>query len=372
MKDEDTRLSTDHGSTDIPESFRLATYSYELPPELIAQKPSLERDQSRLLLLNRRTGAIAHHLFSELPGLLKPSDVLVLNETRVIPAFLQGKKVTGGHVELLVTDPGGMFGTGELQAVRTCITRSSKPVKPGSKILLENGIELECIDAMGPGRIQVRFPVPESMFLNFLEEHGKPPLPPYIHAAQRDETLDRCRYQTIYGRVAGSVAAPTAGLHFSEKLLKELEYIGIQIARIILHVGPGTFLPVRTPDVRLHTMESEYFDISDETARTVSRAAREGRRVIAVGSTSTRALETAVSDDCHLSPGKGKTSLFILPGYQFKIVKGIITNFHLPESTLLMLVCALGGTSRVLSAYRQAIDHRYRFYSYGDASLIIE
>ncbi|AFM26325.1 tRNA preQ1(34) S-adenosylmethionine ribosyltransferase-isomerase QueA [Desulfomonile tiedjei] len=372
MMDENTALYTDDASMDIPESFRLATYSYELPPDLIAQKPSPERDRSRLLHLNRRTGAVAHHLFAELPGLLRPSDVLVLNETKVIPAFLQGKKTTGGRVELLVTDPGEMFGPGEFHAVRTCITKSSKPIKPGSRILVGNGVELECIHAVGPGRIQVRFPVTESMLLNFLEEHGKPPLPPYIHTAKRDEALDRCRYQTIYGRVAGSVAAPTAGLHFSEKLLKELEGMGILVARIILHVGPGTFLPVRTQDVRLHTMESEYFEISDETARNITRAAREGRRVIAVGSTSTRALETAVSEDCHICPGKGKTSLFILPGYRFKIVKGIITNFHLPESTLLMLVCALGGTDRVLSAYRQAVHQKYRFYSYGDASLIAE
>jgi S-adenosylmethionine:tRNA ribosyltransferase-isomerase len=364
--------ATNPETSEIPEAFRLSTYSYELPRELIAQHPSEIRDQSRLLTLNRRTGEILHRVFKDLPSLLSPTDILVINQTKVIPALLICRKPTGGRVELLVTDPAAGGQDKDAAASRICLVKSSKPVRPGMKLILVGGSELVCEERIAPGRIRVTFPEPEEGLLSFLERYGRPPLPAYIGSENRDLSSDHLRYQTIYSKIAGSVAAPTAGLHFTDKLIEELEQKGITIARIVLHVGPGTFMPVRTNDVRLHSIEPEYFDISDSTAECITRGRRNGRRIIAVGSTSTRALETAASEDGEVRASRGRTGLFILPGYRFKIVNGIVTNFHLPESTLLMLICALGGTDRVMSAYRAAVNQRYRFYSYGDASLIID
>ncbi|MBI5252017.1 MAG: tRNA preQ1(34) S-adenosylmethionine ribosyltransferase-isomerase QueA [Desulfomonile tiedjei] len=358
---------------EIPEQYRLSTYTYDLPRELIAQRPAEIRDQSRLLVLNRRTGELLHRVFRDLPELLRPSDILVINQTKVIPASLICRKPSGGRVELLVVDPAAGDPDKDAPASRVCLVKSSKPLRPGTRISMEDGPELLCKEFVAPGRVRMLFPeTTEDRFLAFLERHGRPPLPAYIGADSRDQDLDRRRYQTIYGRVAGSVAAPTAGLHFTDKLIEELEEIGITIARIVLHVGPGTFMPVRTQDVRLHSIEAEYFDISEHTAACVSRGHKEGRRVIAVGTTSTRALETATSETGDVRGQRGKTDLFIIPGYRFKIVRGIVTNFHLPESTLLMLTCALGGTQRVMTAYHTAVNQRYRFYSYGDACLIID
>lgn len=359
-------------SDEIPEQFRLSSYTYHLPRELIAQSPSEIRDQSRLLVLNRLTGEIQHRVFHDLPSLLRPSDILVLNETKVVPASLVCRKPTGGRVELLVADPAAGCPDKDSLASRICLVKSSKPVRPGTRIAVENGPEIVCQEAVAPGRVRLLFPVAENGFLEFLEQYGRPPLPAYIGAENRDPGKDRLRYQTIFGKVSGSVAAPTAGLHFTDKLIRELEEKDITITRIVLHVGPGTFMPVRVKDVRLHGMELEYFDISEETASCISRGHKEGRRVVAVGSTSTRAIETAVSEDGEVRACRGKTGLFIIPGYRFKIIDGIITNFHLPESTLLMLVCALGGTGRVMTAYQAAVEKRYRFYSYGDACLIID
>lgn len=370
-RDEPARANTVE-SPKIPERFRLSTYTYDLPRELIAQRPSQVRDQSRLLALNRRTGEIRHHVFQDLPSLLQPSDILVLNETKVIPALLLCRKPSGGRVELLVVDPAGEGPPHGGLASRICLVKSSKPVKPGTKVIVENGPELICADVVGQGRVRMIFPEPENRFLSFLEQYGRPPLPPYIASQNREQDVDRIRYQTIYGKVSGSVAAPTAGLHFTNELIGELEQNGITITRIVLHVGPGTFMPVRTPDVRLHAIDPEYFEIPEAAAACISRGRREGRRVIAVGSTSTRAIEASATDDGVLCEGRGKTGLFIIPGYRFKIIDGIVTNFHLPESTLLMLVCALGGTARVMTAYRAAIEQRYRFYSYGDACLIFD
>jgi S-adenosylmethionine:tRNA ribosyltransferase-isomerase len=237
--------------------------------------------------------------------------------------------------------------------------------------LLDNGPELTAEDTIAPGRVRIVFPVPEKSFLDFLETYGSPPLPPYISTANRNRDRDRSRYQTVYARIAGSVAAPTAGLHFTEELLHDLSLKGIETARILLHVGPGTFIPVRDEDVRAHRMEPEFYEIPDQAARTIQRARDEKRRVIAVGTTTVRALESAAAHG-KLAPGRGETNLFIKPGYSFKVIDGLVTNFHLPGSTLLMLVCAFAGIDFVMKGYERAVQDGYRFYSYGDACLILD
>ncbi|MBI4963952.1 MAG: tRNA preQ1(34) S-adenosylmethionine ribosyltransferase-isomerase QueA [Desulfomonile tiedjei] len=356
----------------IPAPYRLSTYRYQLPDNLIAQEPSRVRDASRLMVLHRNTGEVRHHSFRELPDLLLPSDLLVINETRVTPAALFGRKPSGGRVELLVLDPANRcnksYSNGS--ACRECLTRSSKPIKPETRISLDNGPELTAAETVSPGRVQMIFPVPEEGLLGFLEKYGSPPLPPYISTDSRDLDRDRSRYQTVYARIAGSVAAPTAGLHFTENLLHDLSLKGIRVVPIILHVGPGTFVPVRNEDIRLHRMEPEFYEIPDQTAEAIQKALHEDRRVIAVGTTTVRALESAAALG-KLPPGKGATELFLKPGYTFKAVQGLVTNFHLPGSTLLMLVCAFGGTEFVMSAYEEAVREEYRFYSYGDACLIV-
>jgi S-adenosylmethionine:tRNA ribosyltransferase-isomerase len=362
---------SDHGF--IPSTSRLSTYQYQLPEKLIAQEPSRIRDESRLMVLHRNTGEVRHHFFRELPYLLLPSDLLAVNETRVTPAALFGLKPSGGRVELLVLDPANRLEKSDPDspASRVCLTRSSKPVRPGTTILLDNGPELTAGETVSPGRVRMVFPVPEDGLLGFLERYGSPPLPPYISAENRDRDRDRSRYQTVYAKTAGSVAAPTAGLHFTEGLLHDLSRKGIQIARIILHVGPGTFIPVRGQDIRLHKMEPEFYEIPEQAAESIRRAVNEKRRVIAVGTTAVRALESA-SAKGELTPQTGETDLFIKPGYSFKLVEGLVTNFHLPGSTLLMLACAFGGTDFVMSAYDEAVREGYRFYSYGDACLMLD
>lgn len=357
----------------IPPAFRLSTYRFPLPSKLIAQRPAARRDESRLLALNRKTGSVSHHRFKDLPSLLQPSDVLVINETRVMPALLLGRKPSGGKVELLVLDPAPMP-DGDCPheaAVRVCMYRSSKPLRRDAIIEVPGGTTLFVEETVAPGRVKVRFPVSEIDFPGFLGTYGKTPLPPYIDPKDRDVNADRIRYQTVYSRVAGSVAAPTAGLHFTDEVLAELEKRGIGIARILLHVGPGTFVPVRTEDIRLHAMESECYEIPDEAADFIHKARSERRRIIAVGTTSVRALESAAAPDGSIRSGKSTTRLFITPGVKFKIVEGMVTNFHLPGSTLLMLVCAFGGTVPVLAAYETAVEMSYRFYSFGDSCLII-
>jgi S-adenosylmethionine:tRNA ribosyltransferase-isomerase len=366
--------SRGHRHTNIPAHFRLGTYTYELPPELIAQEPAQVRDQSRLLALSKSTGEFRHHSFRDLPSLLFPSDLLVINETKVTPASLIGRKPTGGRVELLVLDPAVMqLGTRRNDcAIRTCLVRTSKRLRQGAVIQIVDGPEIAVEENTGPGRVLVRFPVPEDEFLTFLNHYGRPPLPPYIRAEDRATSDDRERYQTIYAKIAGSVAAPTAGLHFTEELMEELQEKGVNIARILLQVGPGTFTPVRDEDIRLHQMESEFYQISTEAADSIANAYQEGRRVIAVGTTTVRALESAAAEKGVVRPGKGQTGLFIMPGHSFKVVRGLVTNFHLPGSTLLMLVCALGGIGPVMNAYKEAVKEKYRFYSYGDACLVLD
>ncbi|MFC1835252.1 tRNA preQ1(34) S-adenosylmethionine ribosyltransferase-isomerase QueA [Thermodesulfobacteriota bacterium] len=356
-----------------PDYTRLSTYDYELPRELIAQEPAGRRDESRLLFVRKSTGEINHHLFRDLPSLLDPSDLLIINETKVTPVSLTGYKPSGGRVDLLVVDPHTPLDaeSGHSPVSRICLVRASKPLQPGVIVSLIGGPRLTVEGPVSPGRYRMGFPVIEADFQEFLQSHGRPPLPPYIKRDRGTSEEDRERYQTVYARIEGSVAAPTAGLHFTSGLLDELHGRGIQTARIILHVGPGTFTPVRHEDIRSHRMESEYYEISEETAEAINGARSANRRVIAVGTTSVRALESAATGDKRVEAKNGGTDLFVTPGYEFKVVGGLVTNFHLPRSTLLMLVSAFCGIEVIMGAYHEAIREEYRFYSYGDACLIL-
>lgn len=333
---------------------------FHLPPELIAQTPAEKRDASRLMRLDRKTGETAHYIFHDLPDLLRQGDCLVLNDTRVLPARLLGRRTTGGAVELvLLRDLGG--GRWE------CLSRPGKKTRPGARLVFGDGeIEAEVEDVLEGGNRLVRFEY-EGIFLEVLEKLGKMPLPPYI----TQELEDSERYQTVYSRVPGSAAAPTAGLHFTEELLDRLREKGIIITAITLHVGLGTFRPVKTENIEDHVMHAEYCEISQEAADTINAARAAGGRIIAVGTTSCRTLESRAEEDGTVRPYAGFTNCFIYPGYQFKCIDGLITNFHLPESTLIMLVSALAGRENILRAYAEAVEKRYRFFSFGDAMLII-
>ncbi len=357
---------------EIPDKFRLSTYSYYLPPELIAHQPVDCRDHSRLLVIDRTTGKLRHNRFFELPSFLDESDVVVINDTQVIPAALNGKKLSGGKVQMLVLDPASKdSGRGDADCTdKICLFRTSGRLKPGSIILLPDGLELLVLELIAPGRALVRFPVPTSEFQQFLQRVGSTPLPPYIKQVQGDEAKNCKRYQTIYSKVPGSVAAPTAGLHFSSQILEKLTKKGIDVVKITLHVGPGTFMPIRNNDIRLHKMEPESYSISETVSTFLEKCISSKRRIVAVGSTSMRALESSFSED-RFKKVVGYSDLFVIPGYKFKVVQGMITNFHLPESTLLALVCAFAGIDNVIQAYKVAVSENYRFYSYGDACLII-
>ena len=331
----------------------LADFDYPLPPELIAQHPASERSASRLLHLDGRTGAIEDRMFRDVVDLLDEGDVLVVNDTRVIKARLHGRKDSGGEVEVLVERV--------LDAHRAlAMVRASKTPKAGRRLLLNGGVEAEVL-----GRhdefFELRF---EDNVLDTLARFGEVPLPPYItHAA---EAIDEGRYQTVYAKVPGAVAAPTAGLHFDEALLAALDAKGVRRAALTLHVGAGTFQPVRVEDVSRHVMHSEWYGISEETVEAIRGAKG---RVVAVGTTALRALESAAASG-ELSSGTGETRLFIVPGYRFRVVERLITNFHLPKSTLLMLVSAFAGVDNIRRAYAHAVAERYRFFSYGDAMLL--
>jgi S-adenosylmethionine:tRNA ribosyltransferase-isomerase len=359
----------------LNESNRIELYDYETPEDLIAQQPAPDRSESRLMRLRPTSGRLSHHLFSDLPGLLRAGDALVLNDTKVAQARLICFKEGGGRVELLALDPFSSSGESddEACAIRSCMVKSHKPLKAGMPIRIEDaGPVLTVVDEAKRGRARIKFPVPESQFPAFLERYGRPPLPPYIKGGERDKDYDRMRYQTVYARVPGAVAAPTAGLHFTAETLAALEAQGVEIVRIVLHVGPGTFTPIRVHDVSRHRMEAESFTLSETAAALLNRAVIEKRRIVAVGTSSVRALESSVSEDGFVAPGQGRTELFIRPGRQFRVIAGMITNFHLPRSTPLMMVCALAGRETILNAYSQAILLRYRFYSYGDACLILD
>jgi S-adenosylmethionine:tRNA ribosyltransferase-isomerase len=352
----------------IMAGMKTADFDYHLPPDLIAQQPAEQRDQSRMLVLDRATGKIEHSVFYDLPERLRAGDVLVVNNTRVIPARLLGRKAqTGGQVELLLI---------EEIAPNTwdVLMRARRRPKPGTNIAFGDGQLTAAVIKDGEmGRAVVRFEC-QGDFWNVLEKVGAPPLPPYIKrkgATESQRQADEQRYQTIYAREPGAVAAPTAGLHFSDNVLRALAQRGVRRAEITLHVGIGTFRPVEAEDVEKHVMEAERYCVPREAADAVCLARRESRRVVAVGTTVVRALETVADENGMIHEGGGRTSLFIRPGYKFRAVDALLTNFHLPRSTLLMLVCAFAGYEQVMRAYREAVERRYRFYSYGDCMLIL-
>lgn len=340
------------------EHLTTADFDYDLPEDRIAQVPASERDRSRLLVLHRSGGELQHRVFAEIGDFLAPGDLLVLNDTRVFPCRMAGRKRGGGRAEIFLLQEEG---TNCWRA----LMKGGVPV--GRTVSLAPGVEAEVIADIGDGVKRLRFRgVPDIRAL--LAEIGETPLPPYIRRPQLP--ADRERYQTVYAQREGAVAAPTAGLHFTRQLLDQLRNRGVETAVVTLHVGPGTFQPVRTGLISDHRMHPELYEVSGESAGRINRARARGDRVIAVGTTSVRALETAADDSGEVRPGKGSTSLFIVPGYRFRTVDGMITNFHLPRSTLLMLVGAFAGRARVLDAYRTAVAQGYRFYSYGDAMLI--
>ncbi|WP_040841212.1 tRNA preQ1(34) S-adenosylmethionine ribosyltransferase-isomerase QueA [Thiothrix nivea] len=334
---------------------QLSDFHYELPPELIASEPLAERTASRLLVLDRASGECHDGQFADILALLEPGDLLVFNDTRVIPARLLGQKASGGKVEVLVERI-----TGEHSVLAHI--RASKAPKAGTRLRLENALEAEVSGRQGD-LFEVRFLSPDPV-LALLERYGHIPLPPYIERA--DTPADRERYQTVYAQKPGAVAAPTAGLHFDSALLAALEAKGVQTAAVTLHVGAGTFQPVRVQDLSQHVMHAEYVEVSPQVCAAVAACKARGGRVVAVGTTSVRSLESAAQTGV-LQPFQGDTRLFITPGYTFKVVDAMITNFHLPESTLLMLVSAFAGYKNIMEAYQHAVRRKYRFFSYGDA-----
>ena len=330
-----------------------SAYAYDLPEELIAQKPVYPRDSSRLLYYDRLTDTVEHHVFRDIVDLLEPGDVMVVNDTRVIPARLFGYDAKGREYEVLLLK--------RLDSTHwETLLRPARKAKIGSQIVINEELKLT-IDSINPadGVRTVSFEY-KGVWEEILDRVGIVPLPPYI----REKLEDKSRYQTVYAKVDGSAAAPTAGLD-------RIKSKGVEIVEVLLHVGLGTFRPVKTDNILEHKMHSEYYKVSEEAAESVNRALREGRRVIAVGTTSVRTLESASLPDGTLVAGEGNTEIFIYPGYRFKVVKGLITNFHLPESTLIMLVSAFAGREKTLELYRTAVDMRYRFFSFGDAMLIL-
>ena len=339
----------------------LNEFDYDLPKELIAQDPLEDRSSSRLLVLDKRTGALEHRIFREIPELLRPGDCLVLNNTKVIPARLIGARESGGAVEVLLLKriPG------QKNSWETLV-KPGKKARIGTKIFFGDGLlSCEVTDIVEEGNRIVRFSY-DGIFEEILDQLGEVPLPPYI----THELKDKNRYQTVYAKYDGSAAAPTAGLHFTNELLETIREKGVDIAEITLHVGLGTFRPVKAETVEEHHMHSEFWQIDDEAAAKINAAKARGSRVIAVGTTSCRTLESAAKEDGTVEVGSGWTDIFIYPGYRFKCIDALITNFHLPKSTLVMLVSALAGREHILAAYEEAIRERYRFFSFGDAMFI--
>lgn len=341
---------------------RFSDFNYFLPPELIAQTPADQRDASRLMILKRRERSIEESVFSRIPDLFRPGDLLVLNNTRVIPARLQGNKESGGRIEVFLVrklaTPGQVW---------SCLLKVSKKPAPGSLIRLPRGMTARVVEKNGEDTWTLSFSPCEG-FDRWLEEQGNIPLPPYIRRAV--DPSDRARYQTVFARVAGAVAAPTAGLHFTGELLAELAARGVEIAPLTLHVGLGTFLPVRVEEVHEHRMHREQYCIPEETAAAVTERKKGQGRVIALGTTTARALEHAADSHGAVQAGEGEADIFIHPGYRFKVVDALITNFHLPCSTLLLLVAAFAGKEFLMHAYEEAVRRRFRFFSYGDAMFI--
>jgi S-adenosylmethionine:tRNA ribosyltransferase-isomerase len=349
--------------------FDIEEYDYNLPEELIAQVPSPDREASRLMVVERSCRSLTDCCFFQLPDLLRPGDLIVVNNTRVMPAKLIGRKESGGRIELLVLEQDERLAPGP--QARWCLIRASKRPKEGSCLFFENELT-GMVQALGSdGLAQILFRGPEPLDV-FMKASGLMPLPPYIKRKNGDPRtqIDRERYQTVYATRNGAVASPTAGLHFTETLMKRLRKAGIAVVEVTLHVGHGTFRPVRVKDIRDHALGEEAYIVEEETASAVNRAKREGRRIIAVGTTVVRVLETVVDSHGLVRAGQGKTDLLITPGFAFRAVDAMITNFHLPRSSLLFLVCAFAGKDIIREAYGRAVEKRYRFYSYGDAMLI--
>jgi S-adenosylmethionine:tRNA ribosyltransferase-isomerase len=339
---------------------RLSDFDYELPAELIAQHPAERRDASRVLSVDRGTGALGELTVAGIAALFRPGDLLVLNDTRVIPARLHGRKETGGAVEIFLVRR--LSGEAELWS---SLIKASKSPAPGTRLLLQDGV-VATVVARGEGEWQVLFEGSDD-FMAWLEQAGSMPLPPYIKREPKGEDLER--YQTVFAREKGAVAAPTAGLHFTEQLLRGIGERGVGIAPLTLHVGLGTFMPVRVEELSEHTMHRELYRIPEATVEAIRRTKERGGRVVALGTTTLRALEHAASLG-ELQSGEREADLFILPGYRFRVVDALFTNFHLPKSTLFMLVCAFAGKEPMLRAYGEAVRRRFRFFSYGDAMFI--
>lgn len=349
--------------------YSLSDYNYLLPPERIAQTPAVRRDGSRLMVLSRRSGAVAHCIFNDLLDYLEPPDVLVVNNTEVIPGRLMGRKTTGGKVDVLILDYAGGRTEGGRFVCR-CLVKAAKPPRPGAELFFDGGLQASVIEG-GAGIFTLAFDC-DGSFEDYLYRIGQVPLPPYIRRdAGYPPPDDRSHYQTVYADQKGAVAAPTAGLHFSRELLAGIHARGVDIVTITLHVGYGTFMPVRVEDIRQHRMHAERFQVSAAAADRINRARAAGGRVVAVGTTCVRTLEFNADERGRMAACSGTCDLFIYPGYRFKAIDGLVTNFHLPKSTLLMLVAAFAGRDKVLKAYGNAIKEKYRFFSYGDAMLII-
>ena len=340
---------------------KVTEFDYELPEELIAQTPIKKRDESRLMVLNRKEQTIEHKIFKDIIDYLKPGDVLVRNNTKVIPARLYGKKETGAKVEFLLLN--NIEGD-----IWESIVRPGNKLHVGTKVIFGDGIlEAEILEVMPGGTRKVEFKY-EGIFNEILDKIGLMPLPPYIHESLKEKD----RYQTVYAKYDGSAAAPTAGLHFTPELLEKIQEKGVEIANVTLHVGIGTFRPVKEDTVEAHKMHSEHFYIKQEDVDKINKAKQEGRRIIAVGTTSCRVLESIADENTGMvKPIEDDTEIFIYPGYKFKCIDGLITNFHLPQSTLLMLVSALAGKEYIMKAYKEAVKEKYRFFSFGDAMFII-
>jgi S-adenosylmethionine:tRNA ribosyltransferase-isomerase len=339
---------------------KTSDFYYELPEELIAQDPLEDRAGSRLLVLDKKTGETEHHIFRDITQYLKPGDCLVVNDTKVIPARLIGSKIeTEAKIEVLLLKR-------KENDIWETLVKPGKKAKPGTRISFGEGLLVgEVMDVVEEGNRLIHFEY-QGIFEEILDQLGQMPLPPYI----THQLKDRNRYNTVYASHEGSAAAPTAGLHFTPELLKEIEAKGIDVARVTLHVGLGTFRPVKVEDVKAHHMHSEFYSIDEEAAAKINRAKENNNRVICVGTTSCRTIESAAGENGRLEAGSGWTEIFIYPGYKFKVLDCLITNFHLPESTLIMLVSALAGKESVLSAYEEAVNHQYRFFSFGDAMFI--
>ena len=340
---------------------KTADFDFQLPEELIAQTPLDRRDASRLLTLDKSTGELGHYHFYDLPRFLRPGDCLVLNDSRVLPARLIGRRPTGGSCEVLL-----LVDKGDNQW--ECLVRPGRKLKPGAQVIFGEGeLTAQILSELEDGKRLVRFCC-QGIFLEVLERLGRMPLPPYI----KEELEDGERYQTVYSRVTGSAAAPTAGLHFTPALLDQAREMDVKVCCVTLHVGLGTFRPVKAEDIQDHEMHSEFCQISQETADTINETRRTGGRVICVGTTSCRTIESFAAEDGTMSERSGWTNIFIYPGYQFKVLDALITNFHLPQSTLLMLVSALAGREHILAAYEEAVREKYRFFSFGDAMFITD